>query len=303
MLSSHTVFSISIFALIMSSYSALADSPIPYRPPNEPRKGDPDLSSVSDERLRRIYTETINGIRSAEIPIDQGGYRMDFDTQQRFISQPKIKEDIDYVIQAAHDALGATPPDWSSYRVVLWAAKAGMQEDSRLVELCRAALQKERSEKLSNEHAYALIDSLRTLGHNNSPEAIELLFNCTTEEFWGDQPLRTPILNVNTSTSIRLLRTGAVTAISFSHASLSLPVLEQLADLYPESGRVSFRGDYTFEESIGFPIRQHIWEVKKRDGLPHDVKSPLTLLREKIMGMTFEEMREKLQLKALERVP
>lgn len=272
----------------------------PQPPPATPRPGDPHLSRVGDERLKELYQDTILQMRTLAA---ENGDRVDIARLiADFVNTPKDPYDADYILQAAARALKRTPPpDWPTFRTALWAAKAGMQADPRIVPIARVALTSPRGPKLSDSQGYAILDSLEALGNNNSSEAIDLLLQCVTQDFWGDDPIRSRVIRTDPNQALVMVRTRAIYAISKAKAGLSLPALEELSQQYPDrTPPLAASEEYTFDMGAGYTIAEMIWEVQKREQMetgPHPFEEYLGVSAEEYIqqqtGMSYEEFVER----------
>ena len=166
-----------------------------------------------------------------------------------------------------------------------------MAGELAMVPAMQTALKAPRlSEKMATSHGRALTDSLEALGENNTDDAVALLLNCTTKEFWGAGPMRSIALRTKTRESVIMLRILALVARAKAEPELALPALEQLAALYPDISPGSKPTDeYEFEDGIGYTIGECIWKVRKNAGLPTGMH-PLELYR----GESFEDRGDQL---------
>jgi len=227
---------------------------------------DPTLDTVADERLRQLYEDTVLRLREVDATL---GRAEQVHARERFVSTPKSSEDRDYLIAAANGALDSTPPDWNLYRVAIWAMKAGMQQDPRMVPLARRALTAPRGEKISDDHGRALEDTMAMLGQHRTAEAVALLEAGVSREFWGNDPMRSATLARHTEASLAKLRSRAVDGIAMAPGAISLPVLERLQEQYPDAPPQSApTEEYRFEMGAGFHIAAKLYEVRRREGLP-----------------------------------
>lgn len=252
-----------------------AETPKPRLPADEPRRGDPDLTRVQDERLKELYLSTMVGIRTPELTARMPDGALPRDKYlgliEAFVIQPKDDADIEYIVQAGLDALAQNPQDWPTYRCALWATKAGMRGDSRFVPVAEFALAAPRGVKLSDSHGAAILDTLRTISVYDTQEAAALATECTSEEFWGPTPIRTRKISEKPSNALSIVRQNALKALSEMDPGLSIPALEELAEEYPNLGPAMHsesKGIDTLREGFGYSVRKRLWRVKTRAGLP-----------------------------------
>lgn len=257
-------------------------------PPDHLSKANPSPSNVSDEYLVSLFWDVVltlrapvEGIQSIDLEALAKGSLSTEEAQKareillqtvhvraEFLSRRKSTQDATYLINATHSALDDNPVDWNKYRVAIWAMKAGMQGDTRVVELTRKALRMPRGEKISDAQGYAILETLALLGFLDCKEAIDFLLECTTAEFWGPDPIRSRVIrSPTTAEGIRILRYKALEAISRARGELSLPALEELWYVYTDYGTEPW-GDENipFEWGARRIIEEHIEEVYQRNG-------------------------------------
>lgn len=246
---------------------------------------------ISDERLRNIYVQTRDrfGVIAREeaytrriIPrgkvwdelsdeekaVINRAKEKRINDRRTFILEPKASDDADYIIQAIGIALDSNPPDWISIRAALASTEAGMRYDNRIVPHIRKILEYPRGQKIDGQHAQALRDALRALAWCSTEESLGLLQECVEPDFWLSFPIRTPIISTDPTESVLKMRKAALYAISEADADVCLPVLEKLAQRYPERRYGPWRYPYMFEESAGGAIAFAIWYVKRQEGIP-----------------------------------
>ncbi|MCL4217690.1 MAG: hypothetical protein KJ052_11900 [Candidatus Hydrogenedentes bacterium] len=262
---------------------------------------DPDISKVDDQHLIDLYWRTIIPMRQgtfdhklaavneerakegqSAVVLGDGVTGMRGDAVTRlFVEIPKAKADADYIIQAAEDALASNPIQWSKYRTALWAMRSGMQKDPRVLEVARKALQAPRgdppsTDKISDEHLRAIQDTLEVLGQLNTKAAVDLLFEATTREFWGDDPFhRRRTKPLDSEYEIKYIRDEAMRGIAMTEADLSIPALNKLKVLYPDrSTRPTDRPDYEFWMSRATLVDREIDFINRREGRPDAIPLP-----------------------------
>lgn len=245
-----------------------------------PYATDPDPARVEDARLRELYEATVPQLRAIEAE-HQGSARIR--TRNQFIATPKPVEDRAFLIEAASAALNTGPPDWNAYRVAIWAMKAGMGQDSRIVELARRALTMPRGEKMSDDHGRALEDTLSLLTAQRTAEAVMLLEACVAREFWGADPMRSSVLRTETEPALAKLLTWAVEGIAAAPAELALPTLERLQAQYPDTTPQSApEASYRFEMGAGYQIASKLYEVRRRERLPAEPPAHIRQMEEQV---------------------
>jgi hypothetical protein len=238
------------------------------------------LARVHDARLRELYETTVPPLRSIEAE-HQGSARIR--ARNQFIATPKSPEDRVFLIKTASAALDADPPDWNAYRVAIWAMKAGMGQDSRIVELARRALSMPRGGMMSDDHGRALEDTLSLLTAQRTAEAVALLEACVAREFWGADPMRSVVLRTETEPALAKLRTWAVEGIAAAPGELALPALERLQAQYPDSTPKSApEASYRFEMGAGYQIASKLYEVRRREGLPAETPAYIRQMEEQV---------------------
>lgn len=255
-------------------------------PPDVPRPHDPDLSSFDDPFLKEIYERTMIGIRTADIHPD--GLAARVQAIADFRNLPKPPEEVEYIVAAAREAVELQ--QWGRYRAALWSTQAGVGIEARLVAVSREMLQAPRGEKLSDEHGWALRDTLEFLGRTPIESSADLLIEATTLEFWGSDPLRSRILSRDTQESVSVLRSMSVSNLGNLPSSLSLPRLEELAKKYPDKTPASApSGEYRFEMGAGYTIAEEIYNVKVREGIPGAI-NPFVEIYGEYRGPMLEPM-------------
>ncbi|HNR31336.1 MAG TPA: hypothetical protein PKI11_10645 [Candidatus Hydrogenedentes bacterium] len=253
---------------ILCSVATSGEPPIIY-PPETVWPGDPDIEQSTDVRLKELYLDTVVGLRRMEEGVRLG--RHSWSTYLAWVNAPKPAGDATYVIEAGRRALAKSPPDWLSYRVVLWAAKAGMTRDCRVVSLARLAFQAPRGEKLGDEHAQALIETYELLGWIHLAETVRLLEECMTEEFWGAAPVRSPKWSTSVWEGRIQVRLRAISVLGHLPPSLSLPLLERLHRRYPanpERTRWAQDEEYTFEDVAGHMFAEIVARKRREPEVP-----------------------------------
>ncbi|MCX5758283.1 MAG: hypothetical protein NTU83_07215 [Candidatus Hydrogenedentes bacterium] len=236
---------------------SIAKETAPRGDPCEPGPARPDVTAIGNMRLRDLYCTAVRSIpRDVRVIIEARATRED---EVKWSSA-----DTDFALQAAASALDATPPDWRSYRCCLFIARTGMQRDPRWTEIYRKALALPRNEKIAEDHAFGLRETLYMLGQLNSAKAAAILLEATTADFWG-APFVGQTLGAHAKESLVHLRSVALGALGLCDASIALPILEKLAHQYPNTTPVSKpSSEYEFEDGAGYQIQSLIATVAPR---------------------------------------
>lgn len=233
-------------------------------PPDAVRLNDPDLEAFDDARLEELYLATTVGIRTIEYQFRGSEYQQ---VLGDFRATPKSAEDLDYIVAAAREAVALG--EWDRYRAALWCTEAGVGLELRLVTLAREMLQVPRGEKLSDARGLAIKDTLAFLGRSPCIEAAALLNEAITQEFWGPDPMRSRMLGPETEQSLTIVRHQALANLGCLPSAFSLPLLEKLAQQYPNKSFEPIRSDlYRFEMGAGRCVAEKIYNVKHREGIP-----------------------------------
>lgn len=227
----------------------------PRGDPCLPGPSRPDVTAVTDARLAELYC---TAARSVSLDIS---YLMD----QRPTPSDQLSwsaADVDYVVAKAAQAVDTA--DWPAYRCCLFTARTGMQRDPQWVPIYQKALTSPRREKVALDHGYALNETLRMLGQANSAEAAALLVQASQAAFWG-APFAGQVLGAGTKDTLVHLRSVAVSALGLMDAEISLPILQTMADQYPNKQPVAKpSSEYEFEDGAGYQIQKLINEINAR---------------------------------------
>lgn len=244
-------------------------------PPDAAWPGDPDLAAFEDPGLEELYLATTVGLRTIGHRLRGAEFQQAMDN---FRTMAKAAEDIEYIVAAAQEA--AALGQWDRYRAALWCTETGVGLELRLVTLARKVLQAPREEKLSDARGLAIKDTLAFLGRSPCPEAAALLNEAITVEFWGSDPMRSRMLATETEQSLTIVRHQALANLGCLPSSLSLPLLEKLAQQYPNKSFEPIRSDlYRFEMGAGRCVAEKIYNVKHREGIPGAVDPSEEALR------------------------
>lgn len=207
---------------LLACMPAAGDTPPLIFPPEEPQKGDPDMTRVNDEELKRIYLETVVGYRSAHPGRIEIGY-----SPPGFM--PKTRAEQEYLIQRLSEAVSVPMPDWNMVRTIVWAMSVGMEPDPRIPDLARRLLRLPRGDKMSDERGKAYREILVFINRQRSPEAAQLLYDATHKEFWGTEPFLSRIWSHKYSElSLHNATAVAMSQLADMQPELCLPYLELL---------------------------------------------------------------------------
>lgn len=139
-----------------------------------------------------------------------------------------------------------------------------MQRDPRWVSIYQKALTSSRREKVALDHGEALHETLWMLGQANSAEAAALLVQASQAAFWG-APFAAQTLGAGTKDTLVHLRSVAVAALGLMDAEISLPILQTMADQYPNKQPVTkLSSECEFEDGAGYQIQKLINEINAR---------------------------------------
>lgn len=223
----------------------------------------PAWPSSGDRRLKQLYIAMQSQLQA--IPSTTMAQ------QRRAVSelarQPRPQADADYIVEALGNAIHDDHQDWTTYRLALRLARVGMQGDERIAAVARKVLTRKRPARLSDDEGYAIIETIDTVGRSNSDAAVKLLMECTTKEFWKDNPLNSRTLHMNNQVAMVTTRSRSIGAIGYADSKRSLSALQALALRYPDDGSQAAakrESEFQFEDGAARLITNTIRQVNGR---------------------------------------
>lgn len=256
-----------------------ADEPRLPLDPEVPWEGDPDISALKDERLKEIWETVvkryrrINPMASPPGGMWQEPLSKDADTQE-------------YLITSLDKALHTEPIDWNTVYTAVLLLLGGIEADPRIPELARYIYQLPRPMKMSDPHGRAYSQMLKVLQLQQSAESAVVLCDAVNKTFWGNTPYHDRPKQ-STDEAVYCMRNVALSSLASISPSISIPLLEKLAQKYPYAQQEDAK-DFVLESEFEEWIKQNPDGVIGRDIRYFLKKAHEEQTRERAASQTFK---------------
>ena len=242
----------------MLQISVFSQTSIRYTlPPNPeiPWKNDPDISSISDMRVLKLWEMNIVQFRR-ENPYC--GSILFLYSDEKYYSQEISLDDQQYLIDKLEESLKSNSADWNYVRIILLLMQSGMDINPKIPELADHFFKMSRPVKMSKNRGLCYKEIIKVLALQPSIESANLFYNAAHRDYWGADSFLTPgFSKKDTEESILKIRCMAITFLSKLPCDLSLPLLEKLKEEYivinPREEQIVYKSDgiaYRIESAL-----------------------------------------------------
>lgn len=199
--------------------------------PEIPWDGDPDISALNEDRLVQLWDEVVRGYRRRK-PTGARASAMLGDSH--YTPHTLSEDDREYLLNIFDQELHSDETDWNRFYTVLLLMNACMIVDSRIPDWVRYFAKLPRPIKMSDVRGSTYMGALQLLRVQNNPEAIAVLAEAVTREFWGDYPMHSRRLDTRcTEKSILSLRRVALHSLLHRiNPEIGLTHLQKLAETH-----------------------------------------------------------------------
>lgn len=227
---------VSIFLVLIQSNIVFASRVIPPRDPDVPWYGDPNITSIDDEKILDLWKKSV--ITCRRMNPQAGDLFISMIRTDEYTSIKLDEKEQNYLIDKLEVLLNQQEIDWNYVLVVMVIMQTDIEVNLRIPQIANKLFKMPRPIIMSRNHCFSFLLMTQILRLQGSIEAAELFFSMAHKDYWGETPMLSECFSKNNTTlSITQMQVNAVRGLSALTPDIGIPLLEKLADEYPEPDR------------------------------------------------------------------